>query len=93
MLQAIRFHPNVMRDMSHTIYPLARVAAGLRGESIQNSPDWRPLNWRAATPMRPGALDHEKHGCRQSDGSVKPYANTVQGCVGFLKDRTSNARD
>ncbi|MFW9596171.1 MAG: hypothetical protein ACMV1D_11845 [Macromonas sp.] len=62
-----------MRDMSHTIYPLARVAAGLRGESIQNSPDWKPLNWRAATPMRPGALDHEKHGSRQSDGSVKPY--------------------
>ena len=21
------------------------------------------------------------------------YAKTVQGCVGFLKDRTSNARD
>ena len=27
--------------------------------------------------LRPGALDHEKHGSRQPDGSVKPYARPV----------------
>ena len=42
--------------------------------------------------LRPGALDHEKYGSRQPDGSVQPYTNTIHGCVGFLKDTTSNAR-
>lgn len=30
--------------------------------------------WREATVLRPGALDHEKYGSRQSDGSVKPFS-------------------
>ena len=29
--------------------------------------------------LRPGALDHERYGSRQPDGSVKPYARPV--CV------------
>lgn len=73
--------------MTNNIHLHRHVPAGLRGESIHNAPVWKPLNWRLATPLRPGALDHEKH------GSVKPYAKTVHGCVGFLKDKTSNARD
>lgn len=43
--------------------------------------------------LRPGAIDHEKYGSLQPDGSVRPYTKTVYGCVGFLKDTTSNARD
>lgn len=46
-----------------------------------------------APVLRPGALDHEKYGSRQADGSVKPCTGTLLGCVGFLKDKTSNARD
>lgn len=30
--------------------------------------------WRETIVLRPGALDHEKHGSRQSDGSVKPFS-------------------
>lgn len=30
-------------------------------------------NWRQNHTVRPGALDHEKHGSLQADGSVKPY--------------------
>ena len=30
-----------------------------------------------APVLRPGALDHEKHGSRQPDGSVKPYKRPV----------------
>lgn len=46
-----------------------------------------------APVLRPGALDHTKYGSRQPDGSVKPHTGTLLGCVGFLKDKTSNARD
>lgn len=49
-------------------------------------------NWRQTYPIRPGALDHEKYGSRQPDGSGRPYTNTIHGCAGFLKDATSNAR-
>ena len=40
---------------------------------------YQPLTMRdLPTPvLRPGALDHEKHGSLQSDGSVKPYARPV----------------
>lgn len=82
-----------MRNSHNLHLPNRAPAAGLRGESIQTLTDWKPLNWRAATPMRPGALDHERHGSLQADGSVKPYGSTFHGCVGFLKDSTSNARD
>lgn len=30
--------------------------------------------WREAIVLRPGALDHERYGSRQSDGSVKPFS-------------------
>lgn len=34
--------------------------------------------------LRPGALDHEKLGSRQPDGSVRPYRPPTFGCVGKL---------
>ena len=57
-------------------------------------PEWIPLKASDLPQpvLRPGALDHTKHGSLQPDGSVKPYTNTKHGCVGFLKDTTSNAR-
>lgn len=41
---------------------------------------------------RPSGNDHKKHGSLQADGSVKSYGIPVAMCVGFLKDKTSNAR-
>ena len=41
-------------------------------------------NWRQTYPIRPGALDHEKLGSRQPDGSVRPYRPPTFGCVGKL---------
>ncbi len=42
-------------------------------------PAWTPLKASDLPQpvLRPGALDHEKHGSRQADGSVKPYARPV----------------
>lgn len=55
---------------------------------------YQPLKASDFEPiLRPGAMDHTKYGSRQPDGSVKPYAKPVHGCVGFLKDKASNARD
>lgn len=34
---------------------------------------FRGTDWTTAT-MRPGCLDHERHGSLQPDGSVRPYA-------------------
>lgn len=34
---------------------------------------WRGVDWSVST-MRPGCLDHERHGSLQPDGSVRPYA-------------------
>ena len=36
------------------------------------SEPWRGVDWSVST-MRPGCLDHERHGSLQPDGSVKPY--------------------
>ena len=40
---------------------------------------YQPLTMRDLPQpvLRPGALDHERHGSRQPDGSVKPYARPV----------------
>ncbi len=37
------------------------------------SEPWRGVDWSVST-MRPGCLDHERHGSLQPDGSVRPYA-------------------
>lgn len=62
--------------------------------STDHLPAWTPLKPSDLPKpvLLPGALDHEKYGSLQPDGSVRPYTNTVHGCVGFLKDTTSNAR-
>lgn len=39
--------------------------------------------------LRPGAADHEKHGSRQADGSVKPYIKPTHACVGKLLDNAA----
>lgn len=39
----------------------------------QQAEQWRGVDWSVAT-MRPGCLDHERHGSLQPDGSVRPYA-------------------
>lgn len=56
-------------------------------------PAWTPLKASDLPQpvLRPGAIDHEKYGSLQPDGSVRPYTKTVYGCVWFLKDTTSNA--
>lgn len=40
-----------------------------------SAPAWTPLKASDMPQpvLRPGALDHEKHGSLQADGSVKPY--------------------
>lgn len=36
-------------------------------------PPYQPYVPTTSAVTRPGALDHEKHGSLQADGSVKPY--------------------
>lgn len=58
--------------------PLPHTAAsGARDYTPLKSSDFAPV-------LRPGALDHEKHGSLQPDGSVKPFAR-----IGYL---SSNVR-
>lgn len=42
-------------------------------------------NWRHSQPVRPGALDHEKHGSRQPDGSVKPLTGNVVSATSTIQ--------
>lgn len=35
--------------------------------------DMKVKPWREAEVLRPNALDHERYGSRQPDGSVKPF--------------------
>ena len=65
-----------------------------RSATAAGTPAWTPLKPSDLPQpvLRPGAMDHEKYGSLQPDGSVRPYTKTVYGCVGFLKDTTSNAR-
>ena len=53
--------------------------APLPHTAATGGPDWTPLKPSDLPQpvLRPGALDHEKHGSRQPDGSVKPYARPV----------------
>lgn len=52
----------------------ARYAA-VNGQPIKarQQAAWRGVDWSVST-MRPGCLDHERHGSLQPDGSVRPYA-------------------
>lgn len=47
-----------------------------RSATAAGAPDWTPLKPSDLPQpvLRPGALDHEKYGSRQPDGSVKPFA-------------------
>lgn len=53
--------------------------APLPHTAAAGGPTWTPLKPSDLPQpvLRPGALDHEKHGSRQPDGSVKPYARPV----------------
>ena len=73
----------------HTKYKIAPDSPPEPREPIEYIPYVPPQD----TSRRPGADDHKRYGSRQADGSVKPYAKPVHGCVGFLKDSASNARD
>lgn len=42
-------------------------------------------NWRQTYPIRPGALDHEKLGSRQPDGSVKPFTGNVVSATSTIQ--------
>ena len=51
--------------------------APLPHTAATGGPTWTPLKpGDLPKPvLRPGAMDHEKYGSRQADGSVKPYAS------------------
>lgn len=48
-------------------------AAGGAALGAPKTAPWKGVDWTNAT-MRPGCLDHERHGSLQPDGSVRPYA-------------------
>ena len=52
-----------------------------RSATAAGAPAWTPLKPSDLPQpvLRPGALDHEKHGNLQTDGSVKPFAR-----IGYL---------
>lgn len=62
--------------------------APLPHTAATGGPDWTPLKPSDLPQpvLRPGALDHERYGSRQADGSVKPYRAPIHGCVGYLKE-------
>lgn len=49
------------------------------------------VDWSYST-MRPGCLDHEKHGSRRGD-TVVPFKTPASILTDELKDKTRNARD
>lgn len=42
-------------------------------------------SWRKNQPIRPGALDHEKHGSRQPDGSVKDFTGNFVSATSTIQ--------
>jgi hypothetical protein len=60
--------------------------------SRMSRPDYLPERWSNEV-ARPGGEDHKQYGSLQADGTVKPYHTPIHGCVGRLKDSTSNGRD
>lgn len=42
-------------------------------------------NWRQNHTVRPGALDHEKHGSRQPDGSVQPFTGRTVSATSTIQ--------
>lgn len=42
-------------------------------------------NWRHSQPVRPGALDHEKRGSRQPDGSVQPFTGRTVSATSTIQ--------
>lgn len=62
------------------------------GPVPQQRTDYVPPIWTNEI-ARPGGEANRQLGSLQPDGTVKPYHRPMHGCVGHLKDKTSNHRD